>query len=188
MNLNKAMIIGNLTRDPEVRTTPSGQTVASFGVATNLIWNDANGQKQQKVEFHNVVAWRKLGEICGTYLKKGKQVYIEGRLQTRDWVGQDGVRRYRTEIIADNMIMLGSPAGSGGSNYQSGGNAPTNTEQRSYPRQNPSFENQNQNSENIPTIDADMPSNVMPDENMDNFSSQPEADDEEEVKVDSIPF
>ena len=125
MNLNKAMIIGNLTRDPEVRTTPNGSSVASFAVATNLVWNDANGQKQEKVEFHNVVAWRKLADICGQYLKKGSKVYIEGRLQTRDWTGQDGVKRYRTEIVAENMIMLdrggGAPGGgaSGGGNQQS---------------------------------------------------------------------
>ncbi|MEA2088636.1 MAG: single-stranded DNA-binding protein [Patescibacteria group bacterium] len=106
MDLNKAMIIGRLTRDPDVRTIPSGQTVASFSVATNLTWMDQSGQKQEKVEFHNVVAWRKLAEICGQYLKKGKKVYIEGRLQTRDWVGQDDVKRYRTEIVAINMIML----------------------------------------------------------------------------------
>src|SRR3989339_20971 len=106
MNLNKAMIIGNLTRDPELRNTPSGAAVASFSVATNLVWKDQSGQKQEKVEFHNIVAWRKLGEICGQYLRKGSKVYIEGRLQTRDWTGQDGVKRYRTEIIADNMIML----------------------------------------------------------------------------------
>lgn len=108
MNLNKAMIIGNLTRDPEVRTTPQGTSVASFGVATNFVWKDANGQKQEKAEFHNVVAWRKLADIIGQYLKKGSKVYIEGRLQTRDWTGQDGVKRYRTEIIAENMIMLDS--------------------------------------------------------------------------------
>ncbi|OGY54941.1 MAG: hypothetical protein A3A24_03390 [Candidatus Buchananbacteria bacterium RIFCSPLOWO2_01_FULL_46_12] len=113
MNLNKAMIIGNLTRDPESRTTPSGQTVANFSVATNLVWTDASGQKQQKVEYHNIVAWRKLAEICGKYLKKGNKVYIEGRLQTRDWEGQDGVKRYRTEIIADNMIMLDTKGTSG---------------------------------------------------------------------------
>ncbi|MFA6215527.1 MAG: single-stranded DNA-binding protein [Patescibacteria group bacterium] len=106
MNLNKAMIIGNLTKDPDIRTTPSGQTVTSFSVATNLIWTDANGEKQKKAEFHNIVAWRKLGEICGQYLHKGNKVYIEGRLQTRDWEGSDGVKRYRTEIVADNMIML----------------------------------------------------------------------------------
>jgi single-strand DNA-binding protein len=113
MNLNKAMIIGNLTRDPEVRTTPQGLNVASFSVATNLIWNDSNGQRQEKVEYHNVVAWRKLADICAQYLKKGGKVYIEGRLQTRDWEGQDGVRRYRTEIIAENMIMLDRQGASG---------------------------------------------------------------------------
>jgi single-strand DNA-binding protein len=111
MYLNKAMVIGNLTRDPEMRTTPSGLTVASFSVATNFVWNDQSGQKQEKAEFHNIVAWRKLAEICGQYLKKGSKVYIEGRLQTRDWQGQDGVKRYRTEIIAENMIMLDRPGG-----------------------------------------------------------------------------
>jgi len=115
MNLNKAMIIGNLTRDPETKTTPAGQTVTSFGVATNLVWNDANGERQEKVEFHNVVAWRKLAEICGQYLHKGSKVYIEGRLQTHNWEGQDGVKRYRTEIIAENMIMLDSKGSSTGS-------------------------------------------------------------------------
>ena len=102
------MIIGNLTRDPELRNTASGANVASFSVATSLIWNDANGQKQQKTEFHNVVAWRRLAEICGQYLRKGSKVFIEGRLQTTDWTGQDGVKRYRTEIVAENLIMLDS--------------------------------------------------------------------------------
>src|SRR3989338_2861571 len=106
MNLNKAMIIGNLTRDPEIRTTPTGKTVASFSVATNLIWTDQSGQKHDKAEFHNIVAWARLAEICGQYLKKGSKIYLEGRLQTRDWVGQDSVKRYRTEIVAENMIML----------------------------------------------------------------------------------
>ncbi len=106
MNLNKAMIIGNLTRDPEIRNTPAGQTVASFAVATNYVWTDQSGQKRDKAEFHNIVAWRRLAEICGQYLKKGSKIYIEGRMQTRDWVGQDGVKRYRMEIIAENMIML----------------------------------------------------------------------------------
>lgn len=106
MNLNKAMIIGNLTRDPEIRTTPSGANVASFSVATSLVWNDQSGQQQKKSEFHNIVAWRKLAEICGQYLHKGSKVYVEGRLQTTEWTGQDGVKRYRTEIILENMIML----------------------------------------------------------------------------------
>ncbi len=100
------MIIGNITRDPEVRTTPAGQTVANFSVATNLVWKDQSGNRQEKAEFHNIVAWRRLAETAGQYLKKGGKVYIEGRLQTRSWDDQSGVKRYRTEIIADNLIML----------------------------------------------------------------------------------
>jgi single-strand DNA-binding protein len=114
MNLNRATIIGNLTRDPEVRTTPAGQTVASFGVATNYSYTDKSGQKVDKAEFHNIVAWGKLAEICGQFLGKGRKVYVEGRLQTREWEGQDGAKKSRTEIICENMIMLdrgtGAPA------------------------------------------------------------------------------
>lgn len=106
MNLNKAMLIGNLTRNPEVRTTPQGQTVCSFGLATNRRWNDQGGNRQEAVEFHNIVAWGKLAEICGQYLVKGKKVYVEGRLQTRKWQGQDGAERQRTEIVAESMQML----------------------------------------------------------------------------------
>ncbi len=119
MNLNKAMVIGNLTRDPETRNTTSGQMVTSFSVATNLVWTDQSGQQQKKAEFHNIIAWRKLAEICSKYLKKGSKVYIEGRLQTSDWTGQDGVKRYKTEIVAENMIMLDNKGGSNG--FQAGG-------------------------------------------------------------------
>lgn len=111
MDLNKVMIIGRLTRDPELKTTPSGQNVANFSVATSMKWKDQSGGDKEKTEFHNVVAWRKLAEIIGQYLKKGSQVYIEGRLETRNWDGDDGKKRYRTEIIADNMIMLGGRTG-----------------------------------------------------------------------------
>ncbi|KKW31743.1 MAG: Single-stranded DNA-binding protein [Candidatus Uhrbacteria bacterium GW2011_GWA2_52_8d] len=111
-SLNRAMIIGNLTRDPEVKQTPSGQSVCTFSVATNRSWNGQDGKKQEATDFHNVVAWGKLAEICGQYLRKGRKVYIEGRLQTHDWEGQDGVRRYRTEIITENMIILDRPGGS----------------------------------------------------------------------------
>jgi single-strand DNA-binding protein len=106
MDLNRAQLIGNVTRDPELRTTPTGQTVCSFGIATNSQWTDAQGQKQQRAEFHNIVAWGKLAEICGQYLVKGKKIYVEGRLQTREWEAQDGAKRNRTEIVLDNMIML----------------------------------------------------------------------------------
>lgn len=109
MDLNRATILGRLTRDPEVRTTPNGKSVATIGVATNRVWTDSSGAKQEKVEFHNCVLWGKVAEIAGQYLTKGRRIYVEGRLETRDWVGQDGVKRYRTEIIADNMIMLDSP-------------------------------------------------------------------------------
>jgi len=111
MDLNKVMIIGRLTRDPELRTTPSGINVCQIGVATSYVYtNQATGQKVEQTEFHNVVLWRKLGEIANQYLKKGTQVFIEGRLQTRSWDGKEGGKRYRTEIIADNMIMLGRPS------------------------------------------------------------------------------
>ena len=93
--------------------------MATFGVATNFSWKDQSGQLQSKTEFHNVVAWRKLAEICGQYLRKGSKVYVDGRLQTRDWEGEDGIKRYRTEIIADNMIMLDRKGGeTAGDSYQ----------------------------------------------------------------------
>lgn len=100
------MIIGNLTRDPEMRKTQTGQSVCSFSVATNRSWTGQDGQKQEASDFHNAVAWGKLAEICGQYLTKGRKVYVDGRMQTRDWEGQDGVRRYRTEIVVENMIIL----------------------------------------------------------------------------------
>lgn len=108
------MLIGRVTRDPEVRTTPTGQSVASFSVATNLRWKDGQGQLQEKVEFHNIVAWRKLADICKQYLRRGSKVYIEGRLQTRSWQDQQGATKYRTEVITDNMIMLDSKGAGGG--------------------------------------------------------------------------
>lgn len=110
-SLNRAMIIGNLTRDPEMRKTQAGQSVCSFSVATNRSWTGQDGIKQEASDFHNVVAWGKLAEICGQYLTKGRKVYVDGRMQTRDWEGQDGVRRYRTEIVTENMIILDRPAG-----------------------------------------------------------------------------
>lgn len=151
MNLNKAMVIGNLTRDPELRNTASGQSVASFSVATNLVWTDQGGQQQKKTEFHNIIAWRKLAEICAKYLHKGSKVYIEGRLQTTDWTGQDGVKRYRTEIVTENMIMLDNKGGAGMNDGLS--NSKTN------------------NTSNEPVIN-------IPEESM----------DEEEIRIENIPF
>lgn len=109
MDLNKVMIIGRLTRDPEARTTPQGVAVTNFSIATGRVWKDDSGNQKESTEFHNVVAWRRLAEICAQYLSKGRQVYIEGHLQTRSWDDQaSGQKRYRTEIVADNMIMLGN--------------------------------------------------------------------------------
>lgn len=108
MDLNKALIIGRLTRDPELRTTPQGTNVCSFSIATNFVYNSPTGGKQEQVEYHNIVAWRKLAEIASQYLKKGSRVYVEGRIQTRSWDGQDGTKKNRTEIVLENMIMLDS--------------------------------------------------------------------------------
>lgn len=133
MDLNRAQVIGRLTADPELRTTGNGASVASFSVATNFNWTNQAGEKQESVEYHNVVVWRKLAEIAAQYLKKGRRVYIEGRLQTRSWEGQDGAKKYRTEIIADNMIMLDGPRGD---------QAPSNEGAQASPK------------DEIPTIDA----------------------------------
>jgi len=113
MDLNRATILGRLTRDPELRSTTSGKTVATLSVATNRVWSDQSGQKQEQSEFHNCVLWGKLADIAGQYLSKGRRVYVEGRIKTRDWVGADGVKKYRTELVADNLIMLDGPRGTG---------------------------------------------------------------------------
>lgn len=116
INLNRAQILGNLTRDPEMRYTPNGQAVSNFSVATNRRWkNRDTGDMDEATEYHDVVVWGKQAENISPMLKKGQPVFVEGRLQTRSWEGQDGVKRYRTEIVADNVIVLG---GRGGDDYQ----------------------------------------------------------------------
>jgi len=149
MDLNKVMIIGRLTRDPELRTIPSGINVCQMGVATGYVYtSQATGQKVEQTEFHNVVLWRKLGEIAHQYLKKGNQVYIEGRLQTRSWDGKDGQKRYRTEIVADNMIMLGSK-NSGSSS--AGGNTSPYGGQTSAPAARPAPSPADETAQTAPT-------------------------------------
>lgn len=113
-SVNKVILIGNLGADPEVRYTPSGSTVANFNLATTEQWTNKDGEKEERTEWHRIVAWGRLGEICGEYLHKGRQVYIEGRLQTRSWEDKDGIKRYTTEINALSMQMLGSPRREGG--------------------------------------------------------------------------
>ncbi len=115
-SVNKVILVGNLGRDPEVRYMPNGEAVCNFSIATTDNWKDKSGVKQEKTEWHNIVMYRKLAEIAGEYLKKGRPVYVEGRLQTRKWE-KDGVTRYTTEIIADNMQMLGSREGGSNASY-----------------------------------------------------------------------
>jgi single-strand DNA-binding protein len=105
-SVNKVILVGRLGKDPEVKYTQAGVPVARFTLATDESWKDQSGEKQQRTEWHNIVAWRKLAEICGQYLNKGKLIYLEGRLQTRSWEDKEGNKRYTTEIQADNMVML----------------------------------------------------------------------------------
>ncbi len=109
--VNKVILIGNLGRDPELRYTPSGAAVANFTLATNETWSDKDGNTQEHTEWHRIVAWNRLAEICGEYLKKGSQVYVEGRLRTRSWDDKDGVKRFTTEVVARELRMLGRREG-----------------------------------------------------------------------------
>ena len=120
MSVNKVILVGNLGKDPELRYTSSGTAVATFSLATSERYKDRNGEQQEKTEWHNIVAWRNLAEICGKYLHKGKQIYIEGRIQTRSYDDRDGNKRYITEIVADQMQMLGSRDEMGGGRSRGG--------------------------------------------------------------------
>lgn len=163
MNVNKVILVGRLTRDPEIRTTPSGQTVATIGLATSDRWNDKNGQKQERTEFHRVVLWGRLAEVAGQYLTKGQEAFFEGRLQTQTFTGKDGVERKTVEIVADSM-QLGSRAQGAGA---SGGNAP----QQSAPMQQrvvPQSRQQAPVEEEIPTINLD--------------------DERDEIRIEDVPF
>jgi single-strand DNA-binding protein len=120
--INKVILVGNLGRDPEVRSTPSGQPVASFTLATTRKWKDKSGQRQEQTEWHQIVCWGRQAEVAGQYLTKGKQIYVEGRLQTRSWDDKNsGEKRYRTEVICENFQMLGSRSGGGPSEYDGPG-------------------------------------------------------------------
>jgi single-strand DNA-binding protein len=109
--VNKAILVGNLGADPEVRFTPGGQAVANFRIATSESWNDKNGQKQERTEWHRIVVWGKLAELCGEYLAKGRQCFVEGRLQTREWTDKENKKNYTTEVVASNVVFLGGRDG-----------------------------------------------------------------------------
>ncbi len=158
MNVNKVMLVGRLTRDPEVRTTQTGQSVTSISLATNRFWKDKSGQKQDQTEFHNVVLWGRLAEIAGQYLSKGQEAYIEGRLQTRKYTAKDGLERRTTEIVAENMQLGSRPQNSANSSNSGGNfNSPAN------PAPSPKA-----TEEQIPTINLD--------------------EEEEEIKIEDVPF
>lgn len=139
MNLNKVFIIGNLTRDPELRQTAGGQAVCSFSVATNRVYTDNSGQKQKQAEFHNIVAWGKQAEIVNQYLRRGSLVMIEGRLQTRSWQDQQGAKHWKTEIIAERVQLgprtSGGSAGGGSSDWSGRDQEPNDNHNQTSPRE-----------------------------------------------------
>ncbi len=163
-SLNRAQIVGNVTRDPEMRYTPNGQAVCSFGVATNRRWRDKDGNNQEKTEFHNVVAWRKAAEIISQYVKKGNKIYIEGRLETRQWEGQDGGQRNRTEIVVENFILL-TPKGS----------VSTETASDNIPAEAEEFPGDQKKAEKPKTKEKET-------------KKEEKAEDEDEINLDEIPF
>lgn len=119
--VNKAILVGNLGRDPELRYTQGGQAVVNFSIATSENWTDKSGERQERTEWHRIVAWGKTGELCAQYLSKGRTVYIEGRIQTREWEDKEGQKRTTTEINAQNVTFIGGGGGGGGGSRGSGG-------------------------------------------------------------------
>lgn len=158
-DFNQAIVFGNLTKDPDFRYTPNGQAVASFSVATNRRWTTAEGQQQEDVQFHNIVAWGKLAEICNKILYKGRKTLVVGRIQTRSWEGQDGVKRYTTEIVADQISASGAPKAT---SEQAITNEPTK----------PSSSNQDKTQE----------------KNEQNTKPENEKENSEDINLDDIPF
>ena len=163
MNLNKAFVLGNVTRDPDIRSLPSGQQVVSFGIATNRFYTDSTGQKKQDAEFHNIVCFGKLADISSRYLNKGSLVLIEGRLKTRNWQDSAGTKHYKTEIIADSL-QLGPRSANSGQTSRFSSNQPS----------------QESESKDIPIIEENPPQA--------NFVSNEETKNSEEIDIKDIPF
>ncbi|PIX90746.1 MAG: single-stranded DNA-binding protein [Candidatus Moranbacteria bacterium CG_4_10_14_3_um_filter_44_15] len=174
MALNKVLLIGNLTRDPELRSTSSGQSVANFGLATNRVWKDSNtSERREAAEFHNIVMWRRLAEIAGQYLRKGSKIFVEGRIQTRSWQDQSGNKRYMTEIVAENMQMLDRKP-QGGTPFQPASPDANRGEPAVQPPASPSLGRQ-ATAQSAPPQPEEIPT-IQIDENQD------------EVKIEDIPF
>lgn len=170
MNLNKVFLIGRLTHDPETRATSTGQNVTTLKLATNRVWNDPTGQRKEATEYHSIVAWGKLGDVAARYLKRGGLVMIEGRMQTRNWTGQDNIKRYTTEIVAEGLQLGPRTDGGGSSNYGRGGSDMSDV-RRSAPAAAPAVED-------IPIIDANEPTTANS-----NFE-----EDEMKISEKDLPF
>ena len=173
MNVNKAILVGRVTRDPDVRNTASGQAVTNIGLATNNYWTDKAGQKQEKTEFHNIVLWGRLAEIAGQYLTKGQEAYVEGRIETRTYTGKDGVERRATEIVAENMQLGSRPRGADyNASDATQSSQPKPSQAQAQNQNRPQGQNQNKGqapAEEIPTINLD-------------------EDEQDEVKIEDVPF
>ena len=152
MYINKAIIYGNLTRDPEIKSLPSGTQVCEFGVATNRVWKDKNGAKQESVDYHNIVVFGRQAELVKQYLHKGAGVFLEGRIQNRSWDAKDGTKRYRTEIVADRIQFGPKSGGSTGGSYEQKSSAPKDTSGAEAGEKAPAIEYPEEeiNSEDIP--------------------------------------
>ncbi len=166
MDLNKVLIVGRVTADPQLRSTPGGQAVTTIGVATNRVWNDKNGAKQQETEFHSVVLWGRQAEVASQFLVKGAMVLIEGRLRTRSWTDKNGQQRKTTEIMAERMQLGPRPAGGGQGGSFRGGDQAVSRGSSEAVSEPPAKEGAPALSEEVPTIDLE----------------------EEEIKAEDIPF
>lgn len=164
MNVNKVILVGRLTRDPEIRTTPGGQTVATIGIATNDYWTDKSGQRQERTEFHTVVLWGRSAEIAGQYLSKGQEAYFEGRLQSRTYTDKAGVERKVTDIVANSMQLGSRPQGAVSGGAPRSATAPMNRPQQATPTQQRPAPAE----EEIPTINLD--------------------DEKEDIRIEDVPF
>lgn len=211
LGVNKVIVMGHITRDPELKYTPNGQAVSSFGIATNRRWSTPEGEKREEVEFHNIVAWGRTGEVINQYLKKGSPIYVEGRLKTQNWEGTDGIKRSRTEIVVENFQFIGSGNQAGPGGFQ------TPNQQGGYSNQSGQSTNQANNtfnpdggSQNNPPTGMSSPaenagSNPNESSNNNSAMSNPNAADDpfagggqdekkpnignpEDISIDDIPF
>jgi single-strand DNA-binding protein len=173
MNVNKVILVGRLTRDPEIRTTPGGQSVATIALATNSFWTDKGGNRQDKTEYHNIVLWGKLAEIAGQYLIKGQECYVEGRLQTRAYTAKDGSEKRVTEVIGESMQMGSKAAGQGGGGTggQGGGGY-----ERKAPGTNTMSAGAQPKSAPAPQAEEEIPTINLDDEGVD------------EIRIEDVPF